>query len=525
MLSLKIHAPALRQGWHATDGEISCSASWVRALQHPMLESYSLRAPGTSALVVRERGPGPAASQVMGREQFAAAIEAACAWPLQTCIALIDHTDGTVRVRQGSWGTAPVFFCEAEWTLHGHWDPLQLYQHLPGLNSLHPGRAARFLHEFDMPYSRHTLFDGLQVTTAGSYARWQGGGIHIAYPREAAPVSRKPLRPGAEPAQAAVTILDQAIRRWLHDDVRYASELSGGLDSSLVSIVCQQHRPQWQTYGIHIDAPGQQPRRQSLIDRFGFVDHTVELDAHLPLARNSPRWQQQVSVPWEEIYDEGVNVMLSLAAQQGVQAMFTGFGGDELCPLYGDEDPPPPELAALEPATCVRTQSDFLTLRAVQAMRNTPRAPAPRAAIDASSLESAALGSAMYLRHGIWPIHPLCTPELNLFCGALPWSWRVGRTIERRMLRELNCTTEVVDSRVNDSFQTALSAGMRDSATAQLAELFDAPLLAQAGLVDSKRLQAQFQGWCEDGSDDEVLPFYSAASLELCLRHLAGDAA
>ncbi|WP_161493797.1 asparagine synthase [Nitrosospira lacus] len=522
MLSLEIKASSLKRPWRMSATEMRCGQSWIRSLQHPMLESYTLRCPQASAMIVRERGAEAPANQVLDAANFYRAVLAARAWPLQTTILVIDHQAGAMSLRQGAWGTAPIYLMESAHTLRGHWDPLEFY---PYLDCLDLGRASRFLHSFDMPYSRRTLFFELQMLTALSCALWNGNtGLRISYPNPASVAGVRTLCADARPAEAALKILEGAVKRWIHADIQYGSELSGGLDSSLVSILCRQYQPGLSTFGIHLDAPGQQQRRQSLIERFGFHDASVDLNAHLPLAADSPRWHAATMVPWGEIYDEGVNAMLATAARQGVQAMFTGFGGDELCPLYAFEDPAPPELAVLEPASATPSAPDFLTRRAMRAMRSTLSDAAPRAMIDASSLESAAFGSAIYLRHGIWPIHPLCTPELNRFCGALPWSWRVGRTIERAMLRQLDCPSEVVESRTVDSFQSSLSSGLRHSAGQQLCELFDQPLLAELDLVDPRQLRNRFLDWCENGTDDEALPFYSAASLEMSLRSIGARA-
>ncbi len=519
MLELRVARADLTRRWQVADGAVRFGASRIEPFRHKMLETCVLQGPERSALLVRERGRRPLRDKQLGAADFRRETRAAASWPLQYCLLIIDHARARLTLRQGRWGVAPVYLVDGGETLHGHWDPASLY---PLLERVDLALAARFLATFDMPYARATLFPDLCLLTAEAEAAWGAGGrLRIAYPPPQRPPVPRRLRADAAPAATALAMLEQSIARWLHDDVGYGSELSAGLDSSLVSIALGRQRPNLRTFGLMLDdAPGQDRRRRELIAAFGFRDTALELRDWLPLAPDSPRWAGSGAVPWEETYAEAVNALLARAAGQGVEAMFTGFGGDELCPLYATEPPPPAELAERGPACEAESRPDFLDRPALAAMRARRPDRAPNAVVDASAIESAAFGSALYLRHGIWPIHPLCTPELARFCNSLPWDCRAGRAVERAMLRQLGCPASVWDASSQDSFLLSLASSLRDHARDRLRELFAAPRLAQLGLVEPERLRAAFADWCAGGEDEAAIPFYSAAILELALQRI-----
>ncbi len=521
MFELSIQLGDLTRVVNTSSQGIDAGQSYIHALSHPMLEHCVWKTDGKVALYIREKGRKSLKGKNLSESGFQHILQRAKQWPLQYALAVLDLKKHRIEISQGEWGVAPVYFVEKDDRLEGHWDPLQLYKYVKHVDI---GRAARFLRTFDMPYGLHTLFSDLKLLTAETQLTW-GNGVPLSFKLPVpitAPVARR-LRQGAQPIDMALDILRQSLVRWIHPGICYGSELSGGLDSSLISILVSEHVKPLKTFGLALQGTyGQEKRRSDLIQAFPFSDYCANLAEHLPYAEISPRWLHGV-VPWEETYDEAVSHLLSRAREDGVQVMFTGFGGDELCPLYPGEDPPPSELLAYEPASETLVEADFLMPEAIAMMRETPIDAAPQGAIDASSVETAAFGSALYLRHGIWPVHPFCTPQLVRFCQSLPWKWRVGRTIERRMLSQVGCPKSVFQSSTIDSFLPSLAAGMRGLSKDKIQALFKAPKLVSLGLVDGKNLCDQFQEWCERGGDEEVIPFYSAVSLELALNQIKVD--
>lgn len=172
---------------------------------------------------------------------------------------------------------------------------------------------------------------------------------------------------------------------------------------------------------------------------------------------------------------------------------------------------PPPDARDFAPS--------FLTPQARESLGVRLDLP-PRSASSESAMECAALSSARYLRHGIWPVHPLCTPELVHFCARLPPHWRHRRRIEREALSRAGISRRVTHPEHIDDFSPAMAAALRGPARGLVRELFGDPALHRMGVVDRRELSRAYDAWCEDGPLDEAVHYLAAAVTELCLREL-----
>lgn len=428
---------------------------------------------------------------------------------LESLTLTLDTSDRSLRIRAGRWGNAPLYLMQDGDTLYGSWDPAKLYAR----STLAIDAAARFLATFAHPYSRRTMFDGVLRLTERATARWSvREPLTIDYP-DATPSPRPhSLREGADPPSIAQSILDASLQRWLVNSNAIAgAELSGGLDSGIVAASASPLR----TYGIlQSGAPGiaQRQRRDELIARFALRDTTIDAHDFPPLARVPER-----IVPWEEIYYDATDALLRLASRDGVAAMLTGIGGDEMCKLHRSEDDAAPETPAPPPA--------FLTRKAREALHDATVDLAPRPAMSYSSLEGLAASAPLYLHRGIWPIAPLTTPELYAFVRSLPAEWRRERRLSRELLARKGCSRAVTHPESTETFTPLFTHGIARAARPLIRELFADSHLAGLGLVDAHSLRAMYDNYCEGrvADDFEPLPLYSAAVLELTLRRMHAE--
>ena len=227
-------------------------------------------------------------------------------------------------------------------------------------------------------------------------------------------------------------------------------------------------------------------------------------------------------MPWEECYYEAADAILDAATTDGAGMVLTGLGGDELCGRRPSERTGMPPAPAVSPNRWLGVPA-FLSPAARQAVKDTrgalDTAPCPLAAVSVP--ECIAIGSAMYMRRGLWAVHPLATPELIRFCAHLPREWRRGRKIQRRLLRRLGYPREVVHPAIADDFMPALAAALRYSARPLVTRLFQNSELGLE-LVQQDRLLKDYAAWCDERDDiDGAMPFYSAAVLELTVERLA----
>jgi asparagine synthase (glutamine-hydrolysing) len=539
VLSLHLCADDAGLDWHRTATGIARGSSYVDPFRHTALEDVIVTSGSRLLVFVRERCAGlagpeagiPTLSAPIDEPAFDRLVEQLRTWPLQWHMLIVDGE--TARLEAGAWGTAPVYLVTEPGILRGDWDAARLLPRLPR-TSLDPMRAARWIADYDVSYARQTLFRGLLLLTERACAQWQRGsaGAHALKVRHPEPWPRPiagTLRDGADPVVGLDTILRSSLSRWtsLAGDT-LGSELSGGLDSGLVSatIALGSDRP-LASYGLAIagtaDAVAdQRARRAELIASFGLQDTEVPMGDFLPLAPGSCRLDGRApALPWEEGYYEAMDAMLTRAHTNGTRLMVTGFGGDELCGLRPSEiralRGPAPHTPA--PARHRPRGPAFLTSMARAALAEPLDLP-PRAASSASSVEVAALSAARYLRHGIWPVHPLCTPEIVHFCSRLPPQWRAGRTIERALLARHGVTPRVTDPKFRDDLSPALVLGMRSGARPLLDRLFKDSTLAEQGIVDGRRLRRDYAAWCDGDQQGGAETFYATAVLELCLTRM-----
>lgn len=549
MLTFHVRASDCGGTWYPTRRGLACGGSWIEPFAHPALETILATAGDRLLCFVREKS-----ARTTGPERaFGVPVDALTAvdgatferlardlrrWPLQWHSLLVTgaarepaasaprEPGALVALESGHWGTAPVFFVADPGVLRGDWDAARLLPRLSAA-SLNPARAARYLAEYANPYARDTLFHRLQLLTERACARWDGDALAITYPEPWHRPRASDLRDGADPVRGLTDILDASIARWLDlSHLTIGVEVSGGLDSALVASRAAARRGGLRSYGVAlIDGPTRQQdaRRAEIAARFELRDTATAMQAFLPLAPGSCRLSRRApSLPWEEGYYETFDALLAGAAADGIDVLMTGFGGDELCGLR------PSELRAVRASLGTRPQpaspepalpAPFLTPRARALLDDTLELP-PRAASSESSIECAALSAARYLRHNIWPVHPLCTPELVHFCARLPPAWRYQRRIERDALTRAGLSSRITHPTHTDNFVPAMVAALRGPSQPVLRTLFATPALHDMGIVDRDALVEAYDTWLAHGTDDEAVHYLAAAVTELCLQSM-----
>jgi asparagine synthase (glutamine-hydrolysing) len=542
MLALHLTRHSAKDRWQKRGCGFAAGDGVVEPIDHPALESFAVAAADELLVVVRERcataprwSPDDSSRhdatglvERVSADRLAALETEAIAWPLQwTSVRVRGGDHNAVTIRSGPWGTAPLFLVESRGELWAHWDPSTLFCRLED-RSLDRPRVAHFLATFDIPYSRRTLLRDMYMLTERSTATWSSSGdgspgLRIDYPEPATRTRPRTLKPGAEVESTFLDIIASSTRRWLGPGVAAASTLSGGLDSALVSAGAARLTGEgWNTCGLILPNThrfDQIERRGELIGLFGFADQTIELAHALPLQSvTCGGTARPCAIPWEEVYYEAMAGLLRRVSQAGANVIFTGVGGDELCTMNRGE------IGAESHPTDGETDESmpsFLTARARDAAAAYPSLDhAPRGLAAASTVEAVAFSSAMYLRQGMWPVHPLGTPELVRFCGALPAEWRANRTVARRALARLGCSARVTHGTL-DNFAPALAHSLRTGARPMVESLFRNSRLADDGYLDPGLLLRDFSEWAErkDAADASV-PFYAVAVTELMLQSL-----
>jgi len=547
MLTFRLSLDDLTSAWESTPAGWRAGQSYLHPYHHSALEAYALNDGARLLTVVRERlrgvsSPWTANELQMTRvspQVLSAELESAGKWPLDVILMLVSNhrQGGEVNIHTGAWGTAPVYLLRADDTLWGHWDPSELYQHTRN-KTLVSELTAHFLIKHGCDYSKQTLFPEIQLLTERSRTKWafhndHAGEIEIEYPPPAEAWRPRTLKPGADVLGTFREILASSMRRWVADDADLVSaELSSGLDTGIVASLGAglTSRPV-QTYGLIMPGePGrlQQERRKELIERFGFIDRPLMAEDHPPLATQSLLRKKHI-VPGHEFYYEAFEAMLKLASAHGTKKLFSGNGGDELCSPYANEWTNEQREQRRRDVLAERADvPDFLTDRTYESFRDTVYTidRAPRAAMSVSALTSACAASPLYLSNGIWPINPLCTPELVRFCRSLPYEWRAGRALQRKFMTSLGCSETYAYPKSTETFIPVAQLAIRRKARPLFQELFENSQLAEMGFVDRDKLLSSYATYCANETlevPDAEEGFYSVAVLELTLRALQGE--
>jgi asparagine synthase (glutamine-hydrolysing) len=543
MLSLRLHARDAGGAWAPGPGGWSAGRSTILPYHHPALHACLLASPRRTAVLVRERDDGeprPSAWTVTpcGEGELDRELAAARRWPLELLELLIERREGgaEVRLRCGRWGTAPVYLLARGGTLRVDWDVSRLYPYLRS-DRLQPEVAAQVLLDLNHPYSRRTIFPGISMLTERATASWRPPSmrVEVAYPRPEGHARARRLKRGARVVQTFREILAASLRRWLPsaDGGPVAVELSGGLDSSIVAAAAAGIAAgPVRSYGLLMPgAPGghQRARRREVVRRFGLLDRARPCTDDPPFNAQGRRLRDLATMPWGEFYEEALGAMLDRAAADGAQLIFTGLGGDELCSLQPgevEEDEEADEAEARPAARAAYPPFVTAALREAYEERDAASDDPPQALLDSSALESAAAVSTLHLRSGVWPVHPLFTPELVEFCRRLPSAWRRERVIERKVLAALGCSPRVAYAKPEhlETFDEVMQLALRRASAGVIAALFRDSRLADQGLVDRDRLVKAYAQYRRGASrwSNQIL---GAVVLELTLRSMERRAA
>lgn len=533
MLVAVLHRRDLTGNWSAEPNGWACGPSSIRPYRNAVLHAEALSAPGRLAVIIRERVHGvpastggfavtPCSDEAMDRR-----LATVARWPLDHLVLTISRSDESalVRLRCGHWGTAPVYLVATGETLRIDWDPVNLYAHLPSAE-VDPAAAAEFIAHLDYPYSRRTLFPGMMRLTERASADWQPGQsrVRIKYPSPAGFYTADRLVRGADVPGAFREILLASMRRWTGaEDGAIAVECSGGLDSSVVAAgAAAIARQPVKSFGLLMPGtPGghQRVRRAALVRQCGLIDQTLPCIEHAPFVAASRRVREFAFTAWEEYYGEAVGAMLDLATAAGASAIFTGSGGDELGTLQRNElrghGTQPASVAQKPPLP------DFASavLREAYATRDRHLDYAPSARLHTSALEAAKSASVGYLRAGVWPISPLCTPELVDFCRRLPLAWRHRRRIHRRVLASFGLPRLITYPQRStlENFLGVMNYSLRRAARGVIEATFRDSRLADRGLVDRDKLLAAYAR-ARTGDEDAVDAILGTLMVELSIR-------
>lgn len=475
------------------------------------------------ALMVRERARGVPPDRDDGLlvhldpEAYAARRRELLGWPLDF-VMVEQLSSGELTVRAGEWGAAPLYLTRnRDGSVNGSWDRAELPR--PAREGIDEVVAARFLAGL-WTYGHRTLWTRVLRLSERSTARITLDQLRMDYPSAALQARPRRLRDTANPVSAFDALLDAAARLREHPTEASAVEISGGLDSATVALsVGSGDRVAAQSYALSIGGPagGQQlRRRQAIVSHGQFDDVLVDAEAHLPLGSGGRRGSGRWIDPDEEPYGDALEAALAAVVDRGVRVVYTGIGGDELLAVHTPISTPT-YTADSTAAPGSAPQRTMLSARARALVEELPHTPA--AVVPEPALLAAGSRAPVFLRAGVWPVNPLCAPQLVRFGEWLPQEWRSDKVLFRQYLRECgDLSAEVLTPVLRENFAHVMTAAVRRfTDSSRCRRIRRSSRLAELGLIERAELTRVLSLARRDPAQAIRVGLYEVLVLELTL--------
>jgi asparagine synthase (glutamine-hydrolysing) len=249
-------------------------------------------------------------------------------------LALLDEKRGRLFLARDPLGIKPLFYTRREGGLVFASEIKALRAALPVEGIDQTGLVASLMYYW-IP-DEHSAFRGVEKLPPGHWAEvGADGGLKLTCywdPRQELVADPGPERSAAELAE----VIEQSVRVHLVSDVPVASFLSGGLDSSLVTVLAARADPDIEAYTISFRPedqrfeamPDDAAYARRLASRLGIPLHEIQIAPDV--ADMLPR---MVGILDEPVGDPAaINTYLICRAgrEAGVKVMLSGMGADEL---------------------------------------------------------------------------------------------------------------------------------------------------------------------------------------------------
>ncbi|XVV06306.1 asparagine synthase-related protein [Actinosynnema sp. CA-248983] len=427
---------------------------------------------------------------------------------------------GEYRLTAGQWGSAPIYVVEGLDRLRGSWNfgDLREYMHF---DQVHELTLTRIL-AGQLRYTKHTIFEPVkQVTERMTVAYTRRDGMSMTYPEPALHARPRTIREGVDIIRAYEDEMSRAVNLWAVEPSRTAVELSGGMDSANVAMTLAALHPNViRSYALILGgAIGTQQvrRRQEMITFAGLKDFSMPALDRPPLHPDGARAKGKPLNPVDEPYHEAVEAILHKAAAEGITTVFTGDGGDELVSLRGQEWEETGKIPGRFNPN--RTPPKWLGPHANDLLADLDTDLPPPSLINAATHIGFASRTPQFMRAGLWPLSPLCSPRLIRFAEQLPLEWRLNKRITRERLRRLGLSEDVQQPQLRENFVHVMERGLADYGVSLIDKYLDESPLVEFGYVDADALRRSRDAVTNGMIDTQLFGYLR---VELGLRGLLG---
>jgi asparagine synthase (glutamine-hydrolysing) len=196
-----------------------------------------------------------------------------------------------------------------------------------------PGALVASMLYYWLPEQRCAI-DGVHKLPAGSWARFTPDGRHTVqhYWRMADVAAEAAAGPEADLG----AVIEESVAAHLISDVPVSSFLSGGLDSSIITVLAHRDNPDIDAYTIGFRAEDQRLEAmpddavyaRKVADQFGIKLHEIEIAPDI--VDLLPRMVDVLDEPIGDPAAINTLLMCEAARERGVKVVLSGMGADEL---------------------------------------------------------------------------------------------------------------------------------------------------------------------------------------------------
>lgn len=379
-------------------------------------------------------------------------------------------------------------------------------------------------------YNNQSIIKDVCYLTEREIVEWSGGdAIKSIVPPNRPKVSIQEIDDGTAVRKFGELLNRAAARKLaLVKDFRICTELSGGLDSAIVTQALIRAGAKQPMLTFSKILPGDQKTHQverlkGFADTFGCELNFIELSNKYPLANLSVGSLDLGPFdPTLEPYRLGVIETANRASQKDCRVIFTGMGGDELLERSLVQDSG--FQGKLEEDVRKQwTVPGFFTKKLTDAffdeksVYRSQRIPF----FTHSVIYSSRVKNPFLLERGIWPVSVLANSELANFCRSLPDRFLKKKRIIRMYQQQSGFPESFYNVVAKDSMYPLHRLGL-ESNPSLVRGLFGESRLADLGLLDKDKLTEAYEQYLEEiKSKGRVREyFYEVITNEIFLRSM-----
>ena len=404
-------------------------------------------------------------------------------------VAILVNPDARqVRIARTVTGTFPLFITLQGDRITASWKFEEVARAIPCLR-VNVDACRLFLDQGDAAV-RDQILEGVSMIWPGESVMIDSTGMRFKQSDPVEIVLPSTFADGAKATEAFLDLISEVLAPSIERSEEPLMELSGGLDSSCVAIAASRIRTPLQSYGLlhdGISGRQQKARRDEIIGLLSLVDNAY------PSYETSPfNCLREVGECQNTMYDDAYRLAFMKAIDShpvhNIDLLISGIGGDELTMTN----------------TYVRQDWEV------------------ESRVCQSSIVAAVGRADVFMRRGIWPVHPLVHPWIVDFCRALPQAIRSKRLLHVLTLARAGLSDGFLFPSHKENFGKVI---LRDAWLTDFEDIFADSVIADMKIarVDVLLQQAREEGsWI---SIETLGRLFSYAKLDAVLKKHLGRTA